>query len=363
MKISDSPEQDVPADTSRDSSARPRMPWTDFHLILCVNREGSVAKACGALGMTHSTLLRKLDLIESRLKTRLFERVRGRYTLTPAGHEIEQAALAFEPLARAAETRARGQDLRPNGHVRVSAASIVIDQLMPPVLAQFASAFPDVQIELTASRDHVSLRRREADVAIRIADEVPDWLVGRKLADLRFKVYGRRRGRSKVPLRSFEQLADERRWISFERDASDMKFDRWLAAAVPDANVLLRIDNFAHAATLVRAGLGVAVLPQFVEGSLPDLQPLSPPIPALDTPLWLVTHPELKNTTRIQVLMRAFGPALANAVRAVQSSRELALPGQAALVHVLARASAGSPAHSGSDAVRISHPAADDPPV
>jgi DNA-binding transcriptional LysR family regulator len=119
-------------------------------------------------------------------------------------------------------------------------------------------------------------------------------------------------------LRPFEQLASERRWISFERDATDMKFDRWLATALPDPNVLLRIDNFAHAATLVRAGLGIAVLPAFVEGCLPELQPLSPPIPALATPLWLVTHPELKNTTRIQVLMRAFGPALANAVRAIQ---------------------------------------------
>jgi len=299
------------------SPTRPRMPWTDFHVVLAVSREGGVAKACPVLGMTHSTLLRKLDLIETRLKTRLFDRVRGRYTLTSAGHEIVLAAQSFEPIARAAETRVLGQDLRPSGEVRVSVASIVLGHLLPPVLAQFAPAFPDVQIELAASREHVSLRRREADVAIRIADAVPQWLVGRKLADLRFKIYGPR-WRADLPPRSVAELGAERRWIGLERDARDLKFDRWLAAEVPDSSVVLRVDDFGHAVTLVCAGLGIALLPAFLERSVPDLQPLTAPIDELETPLWLITHPELKNTTRIQVLMRAFGPALANAVRDAQ---------------------------------------------
>jgi len=295
------------------------MPWTDFHLVLAVSREASVAKACKLLDMTHSTLLRKLDQVETRLRTRLFERVRGRYTLTSAGDEIAQAALVFESLARNAETRVLGQDLRPSGEVRVSVASVVLDHLLPPVLAQFAPAFPDVQIELTASREHVSLRRREADVAIRITDTVPQWLVGRKLADLQFRIYASRRGRANVPARSMAQLRDERRWIGLERDARDLKFDRWLAAEVPDENVVLRVDDFGHAATLVRAGLGIALLPAFIEAAVPDLQPLTASIEELETPLWLITHPELKNTARIQVLMRAFGPALANAVRHAQA--------------------------------------------
>ena len=296
------------------------MPWSDFQTVLAIAQERSVARACVVLGVTHATLLRKLDMIETRLQTRLFDRVRGRYTLTAAGHEIEQAARAFEPVARAAETRVLGQDLRPSGEVRVSVAAILVDHLLPPVLVQFASAFPDVQIELTTARDHASLRRRETDVAIRIADSVPQWLVGRQLAELRFKVYGRRRGRSTPALQPVAALAADRRWIGFERDARDLKFDRWLAAEVPDSSVLLRVDNFSHALTMVRAGLGIALLPAFLEGFIPELQALTAPIDELQTPLWLVTHPELKNTTRIKVLMRAFGPALAHAARAAQEA-------------------------------------------
>ena len=79
----------------------------------------------------------------------------------------------------------------------------MIDHLLPAVLAQFGASFPEVRIELSASREHISLSRREADVAIRVTDNVPDWLVGRQLADIRFKVYGLRHRKDPVhpPLR------------------------------------------------------------------------------------------------------------------------------------------------------------------
>jgi DNA-binding transcriptional LysR family regulator len=286
--------------------------WSDFLVVHAIARHGSIAKATLPLGMSHATLLRRLDQIETRLQTRLFERVRGQYALTAAGHEIDEAARAIEPIALAAETRARGSDPRPSGEVRLNTSSIVATHLLPAVLAQFGTAFPDVRIELSTSRDHVNLRRRDADVALRIADAVPDWLVGRELGRLRFKVYARRNGRSAVALRDVAELSRQRRWIAFERDAIDQKFDRWLASHIEDACVVLRVDNFTHAAAMARAGLGIALLPSFIEHSLADLQPLTAPIPALDTPLWLVTHAELRNAPRIQVMLRAFGPALAN---------------------------------------------------
>lgn len=281
-------------------------------VVQTIAAQGSVARATTLLGMSHATLLRRLDQIETRVQTPLFERVRGRYTLTAAGHEIDQAARAIEPIAIAAETRARGQDPRPSGVVRLNTASIIATHLLPDVLAQFGTAFPEVRIELSTSREHINLRRRDADVALRIADVVPDWLVGRELGQLHFKVYARRNARAATPLRDIQELSRQRRWIAFERDAFDQKFDRWLTSEVDDAHVALRVDNFTHAAAMVRAGLGIALLPTFVESSLAGVQPLSARIEALDTPLWLATHPELRNASRIQVVMRAFGPALAN---------------------------------------------------
>lgn len=294
-------------------AARMRLAWGDFHTVLTVARHGRLAAASEALAVTHATLLRQLAAIESRLGARLFDRERGRYTPTAAGDEVVRAAGAIEPLARQAELRVMGQDLRPSGDVRVAVAGIVIDHLLPPVLAQFAQAFPEVRIELVSVREHVSLARREADVAIRITDGVADWLVGRRIATVEFKVYGLRRPGLRGGLRPLAELASQPRWIGLERDVRDLKFDRWLEVNVPAAHIVLRVDSFGHALTMVRAGLGIALLPAFVETSCPDLQPLCAPIQALRTPMWLVTHAELRHTMRVKVLMQAIGPALSHA--------------------------------------------------
>lgn len=294
------------------------LPWTDFQIVLVTARHASVAKACKALNMTHATLLRKLEAIESHVRTRLFDRVRGKYTLTTAGLEIAQAAESFLPLALAAESRARGQDLRPSGEVRISVAPIITQLLLPPVLQQFSGIFPDIKIEISSSREHASIRRREADVAIRVSDNVADWLVGRKLGNVDFKIFARKRTGQAPTQLPIAELSKRKGWIGFERDERDLKFDRWLGRTVPEDNVVLRVDNFFHALTMVEAGLGMALLPAFVEHGSRKVQAVSDAIDELRTPLWLITHPEIKNTARINVVMRAFGPALTHALDRMQ---------------------------------------------
>jgi DNA-binding transcriptional LysR family regulator len=289
--------------------------WTDFQTVLAIAQHGGMAAAAESLALSHVTLLRKLDAIETRLKARLFDRLRGRYTPTSAGDELVRAAEAMAPLARDAELRVLGQDLKPSGHVRVTAAGVVVNHLLPPVLKQFAAAFPGVTLEFLTSRDHLSLARREADVALRVADTVPDWLVGRQIALLDFKVYGIQQPGLRPSLHSVGELVRQKRWVSFERDARDLKFDRWLDEHVPDAAVVLRVDGFDSALAMLRAGLGMALLPSFLEKTCPELQPLTAPIAELRTPLWLITHKELRHTMRIKVLMQAVGPALAHAVQ------------------------------------------------
>lgn len=308
----DNLDRPLPAETQR---LRTRLAWSDFQLVLVVAEIGQLSRACEVLAMSHVTLLRKLAAIETRLKVRLFDRVRGHCQPTAAGAELVEAAQVMAPLAQDAELRVMGQDLRPSGHVRVTAAGILVNQLLLPVLRQFAQAFPDVTLEFTASRDHHSLARREADVALRVSDSVPDWLIGRELGRVDFAVFGLRRPGKPQPLQLLARLLEQRNWIAFERDARDLKFDRWLADHLPERSVVIRADGFDQALAMVRAGLGVALLPAFVAQNSPDIAPLSATIPALRTPLWLITHKDLRDTMRVKVLMQAVGPALAHALK------------------------------------------------
>lgn len=306
---------------SLDSTALPLRPadrpllqklgWDDFQLVLAIARCGHLAQAAELLAKSHVTLLRRLESIETRLNVRLFDRVRGRYTTTDAGQQLCEAAESMAGFARQAEMHVLGQDLNPSGDVTITAAGVVVSHLLPPVLGAFSSTFPDVRLEFMASRNHFSLSRREADVAIRIADHVPDWLVGRRLGQVHFKVYGQRLAEQQTSVqRPLEHWLPLRRWVAFERDARDLKFDRWMNDTIPDTSVVLRVDGFDHALSMVRAGLGMALLPTFVELMHPDIEPLTPELPMLSTPLWILTHRDLRNAMRIRVLMQTIGPAL-----------------------------------------------------
>jgi hypothetical protein len=43
-----------------------------------------------------------------------------------------------------------------------------------------------------------------------------------------------------------------------------------------------------------------------------DLVALSAPIEELESPLWILTHPDLRNTVRVRAFMQVVGTALEN---------------------------------------------------
>ena len=60
------------------------------------------------------------------------------------------------------------------------------------VFASFSSRYPDVGLTVCSSYDELSLRRREADVALRLSDAPAEHLVGRRLGAVGFGLYAAR---------------------------------------------------------------------------------------------------------------------------------------------------------------------------
>src|SRR5262245_31674543 len=116
------------------------MEWDDLRFVLAVARTGSASRAARELGVDQTTVLRKLDLLETTVGTSLFERRKTGQTPTPAGKLVAEAAERMEKEVRALEntlaTRRRicrrrsapnnerrpGDALRHTVHARVSFA-------------------------------------------------------------------------------------------------------------------------------------------------------------------------------------------------------------------------------------------------
>ena len=89
--------------------------WDDFRYIKAIAEARSLAGAGEHLGVNHSTVFRRLGQIEQHLGSRLFERGRAGYALTPCGMEmVDLAERMFQEIV-GFERRVTGQGLRPSG--------------------------------------------------------------------------------------------------------------------------------------------------------------------------------------------------------------------------------------------------------
>jgi len=285
--------------------------WDDLRFVLAVAEGGSLNAGAARLGVRHSTVLRRLDALEARLGARLFERRRQGYAPTDAGSLMVEQAAQMQPAIAALQRRILGRDLQLSGPVRLNCPHFAVQGLLPQALADFAKSQPGIQVELAQSSGLVDLSRRDADVALRLSAQVPDHWVGRALGEVRFRVYTRRLTGGRAPaLQGLDSLRHTARWIGFEQGLDRRFFERWMNQQVPAAQVVFRVDQFNAMVALLRTGLGVGLLPEVLGRQATDLAPISEPITALTTPLWLLTHPDLRRTARITALVQHLAQAL-----------------------------------------------------
>jgi DNA-binding transcriptional LysR family regulator len=293
--------------------------WDDLRFALAVADAGSLNAAAQTLGVRHSTVLRRLDGLEARLGTRLFDRLRAGYRATEAGELLAEQARRMRPEIDALERRLVGRDLEPSGSLRLNTSYIAMLYLLPQALASFARAHPRIEVEVAEASALVDLSRRDADVALRLSRQVPEHLVGRHLGDVDFAFYAVR-GAPDLPQRvtALDTLLAEGRFIGFERDHSARFFERWMRQEVDPARVVFRVDIFQSVVAMTRTGLGLGLLPHFVETAEPDLLRVSEPIPALRTPLWLLTHPDLRGVARLQAFTRHLAETITPQLRSAR---------------------------------------------
>ena len=272
--------------------------WNDYRLILAVGRAGSLNGAAKRLRISHPTVFRQVNAIERKLGVRLFERSREGYTPTAAGEDVVAAAAELETRIETVERRLAGRDERPSGSVRVTTTDTLLFGLLPPVLAAFRRAHPQIVLDVVADNAVYNLSRREADVALRPSGEPPDNLVGRKIADIAFAVYRPRRWR----MRDGADLA-EYDWAVPDDSLSHLNASRWLARHGYDRRAAYRANSLLSLRDAAAQGLGLAVLPCYLGDRMPGLARTGAPVDELRNELWLLTHPDLRRVARVRVFM------------------------------------------------------------
>ena len=106
------------------------MDWNDLRHFLALSRTGSVRAAGASLGVSHSTVLRRVQSLETELGTRLFDRSRDGFALTLAGHEMVTTAEAMEAQVAELARSLSGRDERFAGPVMLTCCDVYILSLI-----------------------------------------------------------------------------------------------------------------------------------------------------------------------------------------------------------------------------------------
>ena len=282
------------------------MTWDDLRYALAIAREGNLAAAASAIGVNHSTMFRRLNTLEQKLGTKLFERLALGYRPTESGIRLIEAAERMETEAIALDRELTGRDARLQGRLRVTCSETVAHAFLTGEIARFRAAHPGIVVDLTVDNRVLDLSRREADVALRATRPTEGDLFGRKLNDIAWALYAsgdylKRR----PPLRRISDLS-RHRLIGWSETAPQIKAATWLAKN-SQGTVAFRSSGIVNQYIAAKEGLGIAVLPIYLAAADKQLICVLGPIKDLFTELWIVTHRSLKDTARVRSFMEMVG--------------------------------------------------------
>lgn len=275
------------------------MDWDGLRYVLALGRRGSLSGAAEALGVTHTTVGRRLERLEHELGVRLFDRTPGGYAPTDAGAELLELAEGLEAPILRAESRVRGQDTQLDGALRISTLDWLFEGLVD-VFASFRERYPGIELTVTCTETEVSLFRRQADVALRMTNTPPETLVGRRVGQVRFALYGHR------DLVADRQDLNTLPWLHWDErlDAITRWMDTWLGRVAPDAPIAIRLgENTLSRRAALRAGIGIHPLPCIEGDRIKELVKIGKVLDAFTRSLWILTLPALKHTPRVRVFM------------------------------------------------------------
>jgi DNA-binding transcriptional LysR family regulator len=276
--------------------------WTLWRSFCGVVEHGSLSAAARALGLSQPTLGRHVEMLETNLSARLFERqLRGLKPTEVALRLYEQVRVAQKALSEAA-MMAEGTNESLSGTVRITASTVTSHYSLPPILHQLRAEFPAIAIELVPSDSAENLLMRESDIAVRMFRPQQLELITRKIGESQLiccahEDYLAKHG----PLTSKDDLL-KHDLIGYDRSDLLITGAKALGFETKRQDYPVRTDSQTLIWELTKAGLGVSFAQEILVANTPGVVPLLPGLPIPPLEVWLTTHRELFTNRRIRVI-------------------------------------------------------------
>jgi DNA-binding transcriptional LysR family regulator len=238
----------------------------NMRVFVRVVEAGSFTGAAQHLNTTTAYASRAVSDLEAHLRTRLLNRTTRRIALTEAGERYLQRCEQILAYVDQAEAEASDAHARPSGKLKVHAMTSFGQHYVVPSVGRYQQRYPDVQIELTLSNRVPDLLDEGFDVALVLAQDLPDsGLVSQRLGAA-FSIacaspaYLERHGVPQVP-------NDLHRHTCLQMVTPIFPTDEWIFDGpngqenIPLGAPTFQVNVAEALAVAVREGMGVGLIP------------------------------------------------------------------------------------------------------
>ena len=224
------------------------------------------------LGLSTSTVARRVSVLEAHLGAQLVRRAASGTTIEPGAQALVELAERIEAELAVTARDVRAEPEARRGRARLARRGFV--RFVAGVAAAFRREHPETLFELVAEQRLADLPKREADIALRTVKSTSDTIVSRKLGALPLRAlcveeYLRRSRSGRL---SRENFAGHD-FVIYEGFLGGQPEIRWLrergAARFP-----FRASNTDGVLEGCVAGQGIAALPTLMADAVPALRRL-----------------------------------------------------------------------------------------
>lgn len=148
------------------------MEFDALAVFALVAEEKSFRAAADRLGITRSAVSQTIRRLEQRIGIALVQRTTRSVSLTETGERLFAEAAPALAEMRAALEATRNRRGSPQGQLRLAVSSIAEGFLSGPLLAAFAAAHPNIQLDITVTDDEFDIVAEGYDAGVRLGEVI-----------------------------------------------------------------------------------------------------------------------------------------------------------------------------------------------
>jgi DNA-binding transcriptional LysR family regulator len=244
----------------------------------------SFSRAAARLGMPTSTVSAKVARLEDRLGVTLLRRTTRRLDLTPAGQGYYDRCVRALAELSDAERELTELTEDPAGPLRITAPADLTQMRLAPLVGPFLARHPRVSVDLIVTNRRVDLIAEGIDLAVRIGKLRDSSMIARKFLDVRAGFWASRDYLARTtPPATVTDLRDHPLIGMASADSLVTLRDETGSQVPVDMTGRISTDDMLTCKTLIEAGAGIGLLPDFMAETSPGNTPLVRILPQLSS--------------------------------------------------------------------------------